>query len=222
MSYVAIWWRMLLHPDEAARIVRSGGTPVGFFRGLSVAICLMYGIYGASMGLFGGALPGVVSACKMPMLYGATLAVCFPAFYVANGLVGPRLSVRACTRLLLLAVSANAVALSSYAPLSYFFTFTTSASGYPFIVLMHMVVFALAGLVSLAVVIAIFRSSAEVSRRIRPAAVGVWGLIYGLVGSEMAWVLRPWIGWGRLDYTPFRPLQESFFESMVRVIQLVF
>jgi hypothetical protein len=43
-----------------------------------------------------------------------------------------------------------------------------------------------------------------------------------VVGSEMAWVLRPWIGWGELAYTPFRPLQESFIEAFLRVVGLVF
>jgi len=175
------------------------------------------------MGLFQGPLGGIVSALKVPLLYGATLLVCLPAFYVANCFVGPRLSMSACVRLLLLAISANAVALSSYAPVSYFFTFTTSDKGYPFIVFMHVVVFALSACVSVVVIISIFRASAKVAKRqIRPVVVWVWGLLYGFVGTEMAWLLRPWIGWAGIDYTPFRPIQESFLEALFRVIRLVF
>lgn len=221
-QYIAVWWGALLHPDRAARIVLAGGAPPRFFGLLSAAIVVMYALYGMSMGLFRGAFPGVVSAFKAPVLYASTLAICFPAFYVANCLAGSRLAASACIRLLLLALSTNAMALSSYAPLSYFFTLTTSEAGYPFIVFMHIVVFGLSALVSLAVVTAIFRASAlAAGRRIRPTAVWIWGLLYGFVGSEMAWVLRPWIGWGVLQYTPFRPIQESFVEAFLRVIRLV-
>jgi hypothetical protein len=52
--------------------------------------------------------------------------------------------------------------------------------------------------------------------------VWLWGVLYGVVGTEMAWVLRPWIGWGEIEYTPFRPLQESFIEALVRVVRIVF
>ena len=70
----------------------------------------MYATYGAGMGLFQGTFAGVVSALKMPLLFCATLAVCFPAFYAANCLVGPRLPVMVCVRLLLMAISTNAAA----------------------------------------------------------------------------------------------------------------
>ena len=223
MRYISLWWEALLHPYRASRAVIARETPRGFYGFLAAAVFVMYAVYGAGMGLFQGTLAGVVSALKMPVLYAATLVVCFPAFYVANCFVGPRLSLSACMRLLLLAVSANAVALSSYAPISYFFTFTTSDKGYPFIVFMHIVVFGLSALVSLVVVINIFRALAlAAGRRIHPMAVWVWGLLYGFVGSEMAWLLRPWIGWAELAYTPFRPIQESFFEALFRVIRLVF
>ena len=56
--------------------------------------------------------------------------------------------------------------------------------------------------------------------KLRAGMVLTWSVIYGFVGTEMAWVLRPWIGWWEIDYTPFRPLQESFIEALSRVLRL--
>lgn len=199
------------------------GRDAGFFRFLAVMVVAMYAIYGVSMGLFRGALPAAISALKVPILYVGTLGICFPAFYVCNCVAGPRFSVTASIRLLLLAVSANAVALCSYSPLSYFFALTTSEGGYAFLIFMHVVVFGLSAFLSLAIISVIFHAAAAgKGKRIGPALAWVWGVLYAFVGTEMAWVLRPWVGWGDIEYTIFRPLQESFIESLLRVLKIVF
>ena len=136
-----------------------------------------------------------------------------------NTLFGPRLSARACLRLLVLAVSVNAVALGSYAPFSLLFTLNSSKQGYHFLVMMHVVVFALAALASLAVVAMLFRAVAA-ARGVRwsPWFIAVWLVFYATVGMKMAWVLRPWIGdWSR-EYTPFHDLKGSFYGSVYRMV----
>lgn len=223
LTHLKIWWDALVHPAKAGDLVMTRETTPGFYVFLTIEVVAMYAIYGLSMGLFRGVFPGFVSSVKMPFLFVASLLICFPAFYVCNCYTELRLTIGQCLRLLLLAVSANAIALCSYAPLSFFFTLTTSRNGYEFLVFMHVLVFALAGLASICVIVLVFRSTAaRAGKRIRPLMVAVWGIIYAFVGTEMAWVLRPWIGWWEIDYAPFRPLQESFVESLLRVTRLLF
>ena len=145
--------------------------------------------------------------------------MCFPIFYVLNCTSGPGLRIEHSVRLLVIAVSANAVAISSYTPLSLFFTLTTSKTGYLFMIVMHVVVLGLAGVVSLVVIVLNFRETAAAMRkRMRPFLVVTWGAIYGLVGTQMSWVLRPMIGTWSTPYTAFRPIGGSFIERIWQVI----
>ncbi len=211
--HVTTWWDALLRPERAAQLVLAGGGP-GFGRFLASAVFVLYCVYGLSMGLFRGCFPSIVSGIKLPLLYLASLAICFPAFYALNGTAGPRLRLDQCIRLLLLAMSGNAVALASYTPISLFFALTTSKTGYLFISLMHVAVFAVSGAVSVAVIALVFRSAARLTGGCGGAMALIWGVLYAFVGTELAWVLRPWIGWWDEAYTPFRPLERSFVEAV--------
>ncbi len=42
----------------------------------------------------------------------------------------------------------------------------------------------------------------------------VWVLVFGLVGSQMAWVLRPFIGAPNKEFAWFRPTGGNFFEAV--------
>ena len=213
------WWEALVHPDCAGRLVLETEARPGFSRFLVILIALLYALYGLSMGVFRGWAPGMVACAKLPFLFFLTLAVCFPAFYVLNCLYGPALRARQCLRLLLMAISANAAALASYALFSFFFTLTTSRHGYTFLVLMHVIVFGLSGVASLVVIALVFRATAAtLGIRLRPLFVLAWGVLYAFVGTQMAWVLRPWIGSWTVPYQPFRPLGGSFLQAVWKLI----
>ncbi|HRI89524.1 MAG TPA: hypothetical protein PLJ47_07650 [Candidatus Hydrogenedentes bacterium] len=223
-AIIARWWAALLSPDRAGRIILRS-TPIdGFDLAIVAFVCVMYCGYGVSMGIPRGIFAGVVSGFKLPFLYLLTLAVCFPPFYVLNNALGPRVRPVACLRLLLFATSANAVAIVSYAPVSYFFTFTTSSSamsGYRFLVGMHVVVFAIAGILSVLVIHVLFRATAsQLERPMRPMFLFVFGGVYAFVGTQMSWVLRPWIGSWAIDYQPFRAIEGSFIESIFRLVSI--
>ncbi|MBM3333399.1 hypothetical protein FJY63_01945 [Candidatus Sumerlaeota bacterium] len=223
IEYVALWWDALVHPDRAGRLVLDKRIGRGFDRFLVAGIAALYALYGLSMGLFRGYGPAAVSGLKLPFLYLLTLAVCLPAFYVLNCLWGSRLSVPECVRLLLVAVSSNAAALASYAPFSFFFTLTTSRGGYRFLVLMHVAVFALSAIASVGVIALIFRATAaQLGRHLRAGVVVQWAILYAFVGTQMSWVLRPWVGSWSGPYAPFRPIGGSFIESLYNLIHPLF
>ena len=50
----------------------------------------------------------------------------------------------------------------------------------------------------------------------------IWVILFGLVGAQMAWVLRPFIGAPNLDFTWFRARESNFFESVFRTIGSLF
>ncbi len=213
------WWGGLLYPGRAGELIVQRRVPAGFDAVLVVWCLVLLAIYGASMGLFSGPRGALYAAIKLPLLYGVSLAVSFPALYVANAHFGPRLRIDQTARLLLMAISANVVALASYAPVSYFFVLTTSPAGYEFLVLMHVAVFLLAGLGTVMVVILLFRATCmEVGSRLRPGFVLSWGILFGLVVSHASWVLRPWVGAREIEYTFLRTQESSFLEAIARLV----
>ncbi len=70
-------------------------------------------------------MPLIATAVKVPLLFLATLAVTFPSLYVLSALAGSRLRGQSTLRLLL--VTVNLALLASLAPITAFFTFSTTS-----------------------------------------------------------------------------------------------
>jgi hypothetical protein len=49
-----------------------------------------------------------------------------------------------------------------------------------------------------------------------------WIVIFALVGGQMAWILRPFIGNPAIPFTWWRPRESNFFESLAHVLQSLF
>lgn len=47
----------------------------------------------------------------------------------------------------------------------------------------------------------------------------IWVIIYGLVGAQMGWLLRPFIGNPSAPFTWFRARDSNFFEALVHTVQ---
>jgi hypothetical protein len=217
--YASIWWNALVHPEQSGRLVIGTEAGARFDWFILAASAVLYAFYGLSMGLFHSFASGLVSCVKMPFLFLLSLAVCFYPLYVLNCVLGPRLSVRQTVRLLLVAISANAAALGSYGPVSLFFTLTAFDKDYHFLIIMHVVVFGFAGIASLFVIALAFRAAAaELRKPLRPVFIIAWGLLYAFVGTQMSWVLRPWVGCKGVPYTFFRTVGGSFIEAVWRVM----
>ncbi len=46
----------------------------------------------------------------------------------------------------------------------------------------------------------------------------IWVIVFGLVGSQMSWVLRPFIGDPNQPFSLFRPKGSNFFEAVGTVM----
>ncbi|MFQ6016321.1 MAG: hypothetical protein ACE5NP_12865 [Anaerolineae bacterium] len=113
----------------------------------------------------------------------------------------------------------TAVLLLSFAPITLFFMITTSH--YQFFKLLNVGIFTITGLIG---VTFLYRGMQYVSREdeerrgARARVLQLWILVYGFVGSQMAWTLRPFIGSPGLPFEPFRQLGGNFYVNILASI----
>jgi hypothetical protein len=199
-----------------------------------VAVGLAGGaVYGAAMGLFGLLRPAhatwkqaLANSFKVALLFLLTLAVAFPSLYAFSALANSKLRMVETLKLLLVAVAIDLVLLASFAPVTAFFTVSTTSYG--FMVLLNVLFFALSGLIGLTVLGKTLRTvfdapvgPAERASRAPHRIFLAWFLIYGFVGSQMGWILRPFIGTPGLEFQLFRPRGGNFFEGVLKALYLL-
>jgi hypothetical protein len=59
------------------------------------------------------------------------------------------------------------------------------------------------------------------SRHVK-AVFRCWILLYGLVGAQMGWVLRPFIGNPAVPFSWFRPRESSVFQGILNALANLF
>jgi hypothetical protein len=188
-----------------------------------VAIVVLSGFYGATMGTIGftgdvgrGLLQTLSSAAKVPALYLLSVAICFPVLYIVLVLMGARLRFVQTLSLILLAITLNAVLLASCAPILLFFLLT--GADYHFMKLLHVAVFAFSGGWAMMALWQGLREMCEKSDLYPRQAIRIlqlWIVIFGFVGTQMAWSLRPFVGSPELDFQLFREGREGNFYKAV-------
>ena len=286
-------WRWVKELDrilrgEATRLpaLRSGTIEVPVV-GLSAVLVALGLFYGICMGCFGAfrvhpsGLQVLATTLKVPALFLLTLVVTFPSLYVFNALVGSRLKVLPVLRLLVAAMAVNLAVLASIGTIVAFFSVCTTS--YPFMVLLNVLVFAVAGglglkfllqtlhrlsvveglppdwpavpapppppappqgapeatpaatppptpdpmvegskVLVLEPVSALDRLDGRVLGPHVKAVFRTWVLVFGLVGAQMAWVLRPFIGNPDQRFTWLRARESNFFEAVWHAVVKLF
>ena len=158
----------------------------------------------------------VYSAAKVPLLLGATGAICMPAFFVLNTLLGLRHDFREALQAILAGQAALSVTLAACAPLTRFWYCSTDS--YRAALLFNAAVLALATLAGHLVMQRYYRPLIRRHRYHRFALYG-WLTLYTFVGIQMGWTLRPFIGSPGAAVTFFR--QEPFTNAYVVVARLI-
>jgi hypothetical protein len=220
-----------------------------------VAIVVLAMIYGAFMGLsavitrwntpkhYMGWQQMGASTVKVPMLFLLTLLITFPSLYVFNALIGSRLLIGAMLKLLLAAIAVMLMVLASFGPIVGFFAASTTS--YPFMKLLNVAVFAIAGFLGLAYLMQTLHRLTVVqeissspdggppahgtgaldpmanrtpSRNVK-TIFRIWVIVFSLVGAQMGWVLRPFVGDPSKKFVFFRERESNFFEGVTRSIQ---
>ena len=187
---------------------------------ITAILSLFYGItMGASSFVVGfdrGAMQMASSGVKIPALYLMTVLVCFPVLFVILVLMGSRLSFMQTLALILLALTLNSILLAAFAPIILFFIITNSS--YDFVKLLHVGVMGFSGLWAMAALWHGLREMCEKSDLYPKQAVRIlqiWILIFGFVGTQMAWSLRPFVGNPGEPFQIVRPNQDGNFYGAV-------
>ena len=221
--------------------------PVG---GISILLVILGMVYGICMGCFSiGKFPGypfhqlLSATLKVPLLFVMTLVVTFPSLYVFNALVGSRLSLASVLRLLVASMAVMVTVLASMGTIVAFFSFSTTS--YPFMVLINVVVFAVSGTfglifllrtlqrLSVASAVGVPEVNRPVTGALEPlegqvlgrnvkAVFRCWVVLFGLVGAQMGWVLRPFIGRPELPFVWIRGRESNFFQGVMHALASLF
>lgn len=209
------------------------------FLGMGYGVCM--GTYALWKGEPSAVLQFLSGMVKVPALFLLTLLVTFPSLYVFNALVGSRLGARALWRLLTCSVALNMAVLASFGPIVAFFSLSTTS--YSFMLLLNVLAFGIAGLLGLKFLLQTLHRL-TISQHPRTAAstppvitetsdegplekglahsrsaqvklvFGCWMTAFALVGAQMSWLLRPFLGSPDRPFSFFRSRESNFFEAV--------
>ena len=191
----------------------------------TVVVLLGSGLYGLTVGLWRSPVQSVFTAIKIPLL---VLLAC-AGNAALNGmlaqLLGSGLSLRQTTIAIVSSFAAASVVLAALSPVALFILLNTprldaanAVTGHSVMLLTHVLFIAYAG-------IAANRLLLRLLQNVSPgnAAVHVFfGWLAGnfLLGSQLAWILRPFIGSPRIPVEFLRsdPLRGNFYEAVARAV----
>jgi hypothetical protein len=112
-----------------------------------------------------------------------------------------------------------AILLCGFAPVTLFFLITVN--DYYFFLLLNVGIFGLTGLLGVSFLYQIMRPVADgdstQSVKIRTNILKFWLTLYGFVGSQLGWTLRPFFG-SPGQFELFRPREGSFFTGVWNAI----
>lgn len=212
---------ILEHADDVLR-----GRPWTVLQGCTrerlvqlAGLLTLFGLaYGAVMGGYGATtgrwtVQPLISAMKVPLLLIVTFSVAMPSFFVINTLLGLRDDFRQAARALMATQTAMTIILASLAPVTAFWY--VSSSNYYAAILFNALMFAVAAFAAQIVLRRYYRPLIERNRRHR-LTLWVWLVLYGFIGIQMGWVLRPFIGDPELPTRLFR--QSAWGNAYVEVL----
>ena len=217
MGMLAVLEEFIKRSDEFLKNLVEEKNFETYFVNSNLAILCLSAIYGATMGLYAGGLQIFYSAVKVPMLLLISLYLTVPSYYVLYSLLGGKRTLRQTMILLLSGFTIMATVLLAFVPVNLFFILTTTRSveAHSFTALLNIAIFVLGGFFALIYFIkgakVLYKESTE---KWRPAFI-IGSLILMFVGTQLAWVLRPFF-----NYYQFfiRPLESNFYTAVLTLL----
>ena len=111
---------------------------------LVISVCA-FALYGFIMGMSNSFLQSLASMVKLPLLYLATTAICFPTFFIFYSLFGSKTTFMKSMAYMLTAICVMSVIMLAFAPVTLFFLLTSD--NYTFFKLLNVLFFAVSGIV---------------------------------------------------------------------------
>lgn len=209
------------------------------------------GLFTLMRGGPGSAMQIVATTLKVPLLFLLTLAVTFPSLYVFSALTRSRLFASSTLRLLLAAIAINLAVLASFGPITGFFTLSTTSYAFMIVLnVLFFGAAGVIGISFLRKALRVVFAPPRKPRPITvqppiPDGAGeappiearaplappadpaglvfrVWAIIFAVVGAQMAWILRPFVGAPGLPFEWFRARQSNFFAAVLNALHHLF
>ncbi|MBE9102056.1 hypothetical protein [Vacuolonema iberomarrocanum] len=167
---------------------------------MSILCALLSSLYGLTMGFYNSPLQAISSAIKLPILFLLTALICIPSLYTFNVLLGQRFRFMQTVALMVTTLATTSILLVSLAPIAFFFTLTTPEN-YQFLLLLHVIIFSLCGIYGVRY---LYRGCSYLAFRMEQPLnnmlLRIWIMIYAVVGMQLGWRLRPFIGYQGMSF----------------------
>ena len=181
---------------------------VAISRALIVTTVLSAGVFGVAVGLFRPGWQVVASGIKLPLLLLVTAALATPAMTGVRLALGQPARFRDDVLLVLATVALVSLGLAAFAPVM-LLAVQWSAS-YHQVVLLAVVLCGLSGGGGLIY----FLNNISNGGRFSPVLALVSLAVFSMVGTQLAWTLRPFVARPRAGFEWVRPLEGSFVDAV--------
>ncbi len=187
--------------------------------GLALAMTLGAALYGAVFGSWHGPRLAFFVAMKFPLVMWATTAITLLFNWIAARFLGLPLRLGQVAVLTLLALTVASLVLAALAPVAGLFVYCSprptpeARTAHNVLYLMHTLLVGTAGFAGTrALLRALGRLAA--TRATMAAAYALWLFSFALVGGEVAWVMRPFVGsvYAPVEFLRERPLDGNVYE----------
>lgn len=191
------------------------------FCGLSIAVCS--GVYGATIGLWRAELMALYVAIKFPLLIFLTTICNALLNWMLALMIGAGLTFRQTLMSQLMSFTIASMILAALAPITLFILFNTPSLessdtfGHSFFMLINVGILALAGIVANVRLYRLLLIKVP-RRRLARQVLTAWLAGNLLVGAQLSWNLRPFIGSPNLEIQFLRPnpFDGNFYETVYR------
>jgi hypothetical protein len=215
-------WELLHGADRLLTEVIAGRDLLRHWLRLCVAMAACAALYGAVLGSWHGSRLAAYDAVKLPLVLLLTAALTVGFAWTAAAALGLPLRFGQVAVLTFLALCVASLLLASLAPIGLFFNLSApepapaARTAHNLLYLLHT---AFVGACGLAGTVALWKAMRRLDAppRTLRAVYAVWVAAFALVGGEVAWVLRPFVGSVYMPVRFLRPdaLQGNVYEFIV-------
>jgi hypothetical protein len=178
-------------------------------------------IYGVVLGMWRSPLLAAYVAVKMPLLFLVTALLTALINWMIAVLFGISVRLEQSVLLAFTTLAVTAVALASLAPIAWIFTISLpdadegARTVHNLLYLTHTFAVGAAGIAGSATLLLLLREAS--SERTASRVYAAWLITFALVGGEVAWILRPFVG---SVYLPVRFIREDALSG--NIYQFIF
>jgi len=187
---------------------------------LSLLLTALLFVYGVIMGSNSGILQALTAGVKVPLLFFLSLVICFPAFFILQYILGSTMKVSQMAAIIMSGFVLTGAVMVSFTPIVVFFLLT--GGNYHFMQLLHVAIFALAGIFGMKAVLDALRYSCEqkgIYPRTGVVVFRFWVVILAFVGIQLAWNLRPFLAQREEPYALFRTYEGNFYTAIIYSVE---